>query len=99
MPFFDLAWFQLTRKEVDRSIEVIRNDKPEYLFVDTDIDRPLNTEIIRATAPSPFGEMRTESVQRVGRILEIRKVFNEVRKDYEVVESGILLSVYRRKAQ
>lgn len=99
MPFFDLAWFQLTRKEVERSVETVRRDRPEFLFVDADIDRPLNTEIIRATSPSPFGELRQESIQRVGRISEIRKVFEAVRGEYEIVESGHLLSVYRRKVQ
>ncbi len=46
MPFFDVPWFLLTPKENAACVDRIERDRPEYLFVDSDIDRSLNGEVL-----------------------------------------------------
>ena len=66
MPFFDLQWFLLTDKEVNLCIERIQTQKPPYLFVDTDIERDLNGEIVAAELRDISGP-EGESLMRVQR--------------------------------
>jgi hypothetical protein len=96
MPFFDLQWFLLTAKEVNLCIERIETQKPPYLFVDTDIERDLNGEIVTADLrfiSGPGGE----SLMRVQRLNLLKDIFRAVKKDYEPVKHGMLLTVYKRK--
>ncbi len=97
MPFFDVQWFLLTNKEVRLCIERIQNQKPSYLFVDTDIERSLNGEIVAAGIPL-VSEREGESLLRVQRLNLLKDVFAAVKDDYEPVEKGLLLSVYKRKS-
>ena len=96
MPFFDVQWFLLTDKEVRLCIERIQNQKPPYLFVDRDIERNLNDEIVRTGIPlvlMPEGE----SLLRVQRLNLLKDVFAAVKDDYELEMSRGLLTVYKRK--
>ncbi len=96
MPFFDLQWFLLTDKEVNLCIERIKTQKPHYLFVDTDIERNLNGEIVTGDLgfiSGPGGE----SLMRVQRLNLLKDIFAAVREDYEPVKQGLLLTVYKRK--
>jgi hypothetical protein len=97
MPFFDLQWFLLTDKEVQLCIERIKTQKPHYLFIDTDIERGLNGEIVTADLgfiSGPAGE----SLMRVQRLNLLKDIFAAVKDDYQPVKRGILLTVYERKA-
>ena len=96
MPFFDLQWFLLTDKEVQLCIERIKTNKPHYLFVDTDIERDLNGEIVTAELEFISGPAR-ESLMRVQRLNLLKDIFAAVKNDYEPIKHGILLTVYRRK--
>lgn len=98
MPFFDMAWFLLTQKEIDMAIESVNHSKPSYLFVDTEIERTHCGEIIDSNViPFTYGTLHDESVQRVERLAGIRRVFSAVKEDYEPVEKTALLTVYKRK--
>ncbi|MBA3754079.1 MAG: hypothetical protein H0X01_08090 [Nitrospira sp.] len=96
MPFFDLQWFLLTDKEVNLCIERIKTQKPHYLFVDTDIDRDFNGEIVTAELEFISGPAG-ESLMRVQRLNLLKDIFAAVRDDYEPVKQGLLLTVYKRK--
>jgi hypothetical protein len=93
MPFFDVPWFLVTEKEVERCVSSLRQAGPEYLFVDTDIERSLNGEVLN---PKEFAmwTLHDESLQRVQRLEKLRKVFEAVKGDYKPVERGVLLTVY-----
>ena len=96
MPFFDLQWFLLTDKEVNLCIERIQTQKPQYLFVDTDIERDLKGEIVTAELrliSGPGGE----SLMRVQRLNLLKDIFLAVKEDYVPVKQGGLLMVYQRK--
>ncbi len=97
MPFLDVSWFLLTHRETRRCVDSIREARPEHLFVDTDIDRSFNGEIIENSLPVRSGG-RLESVLRVQRLGELKKLFNAVREEYAPVERGSLITVYRRLA-
>jgi hypothetical protein len=96
MPFFDLQWFLLTEKEVNLCIERIHTHKPQYLFVDTDMERDLNGEIITADLRFISG-LGGESLLRVQRLNLLQDIFTAVKEDYEPVKQGTLLTVYKRK--
>jgi len=97
MAFFDLQWFLLSPKEVALSVERIKNNKPQYLFVDTDIERDFNGEILLSGLQS-IGFPGEESLQRVQRLHLLQQVFQAVKKEYVPVKEGILLTVYKRTA-
>ncbi|MDP3588627.1 MAG: hypothetical protein Q8R58_11295 [Sulfuricurvum sp.] len=96
MPFFDLKWYLITPKEFDKSIKILELNKPEYIFVDTGIDRNINNEIIDSKLPK-IGYLYQESVWRIQRLKLLYKVFQDVSNDYQLVEKGYLISVYKRK--
>ena len=96
MPFFDLKWYLITPKELDKSIKTLENKKPEYLFVDTGIDRDLSNEIIDSKLPK-IGYLHEESVWRAQRLKLLNVVFQGVASEYQLIEKGHLISVYKRK--
>jgi hypothetical protein len=97
MPFFDLQWFLLSPKEVALSIERITQNRPQYLFVDTDIERDFNGEILLGGLQS-IGFPGEESLQRVQRLHLLNDIFTAVKDDYTLVKKGVLLTVYKRAA-
>ena len=96
MPFFDVQWVLLTEHEVNLCIERIKAMKPPHLFVDTDIERNLNGEIIRIPIPR-LGDLGYEPLSRVQRLNLLKDVFAAVKDDYELEMSSGLLAVYKRK--
>jgi hypothetical protein len=96
MPFFDVPWILLTEQEVNLCIESIKSKKPSYLFVDTDIERNLNGEIVAREAPL-IGGHGDESLMRVQRLNLLKQIFVAVKDDYELEVGRGLLTVYRRK--
>jgi hypothetical protein len=97
MPFFDLQWFLFSPKEVLLSVERIKKNRPQYLFVDTDIERDFNGEILLGGLQS-IGFPGEESLQRVQRFHLLREVFQAVKEEYVPVKKGVLLTVYKRTA-
>jgi hypothetical protein len=95
MPFFDLKWYLITPKELNKSIKTLQVNKPKYIFVDTGIDRNLNNEIIDSKL-SQIGYLNQESIWRVQRLKLLNEVFQSVANDYQLVEKGYLISVYKR---
>lgn len=97
MPFSELAKFLSTPRELALSIEKIRQDRPLYLFVDTDIERDYTMDVLDPRIPPHLNNLQWFSVKRVKWQELLQKVFMAVKDDYEPVEQGMLISVYRRK--
>jgi hypothetical protein len=96
MPFFDVPWMLLTENEISLCVESIKTKKPSYLFVDTDIERNLNGEIVSARIPF-VSDLGGESLLRVQRLSLLKEVFAAVKDDYGLEMSRGLLTVYKRK--
>lgn len=96
MPFFDLKWYLLTPKELEKCKALVHTAKPEYLYVDTHIDRNLNNEIIDTKFPK-ISYLNQESIWRVQRLKLLNEIFQAVKNDYELTQSSPLISVYKRK--
>jgi len=96
MPFPDLQWFLNTDKEVEQCIEKINTDRPNFLFVDADIERNIVNEIIYDDAPVSIAS-NLESIARVLRLNELKKIYYAVKNNYELIEKGYLISVYKIK--
>ena len=91
MPFFEMSWHLFSGRESNEAINLLRSRKHEYLFVDTNIDEQEDMCEKLCLA------IHNESASRRGRYNEMRKIFSAVRDDYEKVEEGVLLSIYKRK--
>lgn len=91
MPFFEMSWHLFSERESHDVINLLRVDKPEYLFVDTNID------VVENMWDKLYPTFHDESLARRGRYNEMNKVFMAVRDDYDKIEEGALLSVYKRK--
>lgn len=96
MPFFDLKWYLITPKELDKSIKSIQSNKPKYIFVDSNINRNYKKEVIDLKTPV-IGYLHQESVWRVQRLMLLKQIFDTVGVEYDLVEKGTLISVYKRK--
>lgn len=96
MPYIEMSQFLITKNEMQNVIDTVNSKQPEFLFVDTDINRNLNTDIVNSKAPN-IGYLHNESVWRVQRLNLLKDVFNAVRDDYEPLEKALLVTVYQRK--
>jgi len=96
MPFIDMSWYFVTNKEVRNVLDLLRRNKPEYIYVDTDIYRNYNNDLIDIRIPK-IGYLSQESAWRVQRMKLLNLVFEGISNDYSLCEKGILISVYKRK--
>jgi hypothetical protein len=96
MQFHEIGNFMITQVETEKVIDEIRHDKPDVLFVDSDIKRPNALDIIPPVGP--FGYLYDESHWRALRLGLLGDIFNQIRDDYELAESGPLISAWRRKS-
>ncbi|HEX9050205.1 MAG TPA: hypothetical protein VF841_06685 [Anaeromyxobacter sp.] len=91
-PHFDSQWALLDERERRRWIETAAAARPRYLFVGREVEAepPPREELV-------CGERaRGEAQAAQGRIDGLRQVFEALSGRYERVETGPLLSVYRR---
>ena len=93
MPFDDVATSLATGRETELCINTIIKDRPQYLFVDSDIERDLRGDIVDPRDPV-IGVMYGGSLERVQMLEELRKVFEGVKKEYTIIDRGDILSIY-----
>ena len=95
LPYFDISQYLITEKEKNNVINRIKNIKPEYIFVDSDINAPYELDIV------PISESGTglheESRMRVYTLNAIRDIFLAVKDAYTPIDEGTLITAYRRK--
>ena len=96
MPFFELSKFFTTPRELELSIEALRKDSPQILYVDNDIERDYTIDVMDPRVLL-INHLQPFSVVRAKQFELLKKVFVTVKGDYELVEQGALISVYRRK--
>ncbi len=94
MPFFEMQSFVFTSKERTEAINRLMSQKPEYLFVENEID------VKQPDLWEPYfnyPNINKERKSNQERRLELGKIFTAVEEDYEKIEEGVLLSVYKSK--
>ncbi|SKA82351.1 hypothetical protein [Desulfobaculum bizertense] len=97
-PFFSLIDFLITQKEVKFVTEQLLKEKPQFIFVDSDIDSPYQLDIIplyNGYTSNPW--LRAETQFKPSTFEAMRSIFNSIRSSYTLVESTPLISVYKRK--
>lgn len=99
MPFFDLKWYLMTPKELEECKELLWTRRPKYLFVDTALDRDRGQEVMNKNLPMSIDYMyhHGEAIWRAGRLELLYSIFRDVEKQYDLVEQGALISVYKKK--
>ena len=98
MPFVEVGLSLVSDKEMKQCIDAIRNNSPEFLFVDTDIKRSYlgdvydpNDKVTKLLGTALLSSGRVEVLSN------FQRLFLAIEDDYELVEKGILISVYQRK--
>ncbi|HBM16413.1 MAG TPA: hypothetical protein DD381_08755 [Lentisphaeria bacterium] len=105
MAYPDLQWFVMNENMAENVTNKIKKEKPEFIFVDKDIDRNLeyeyqgSLEFITNTIQNRDykGAFRKESFFRVYRIGYLKILFDKVKHDYILIDSSPLISVWKRR--
>lgn len=93
-PHFDLQWALLTDEDRRRAVDVVASARQRYLFVGREVEAEGADPLDRS--PCGLGSSREQESAR-GRLRELRRVFDALSAGYERIETGPLLSVYRRR--
>lgn len=102
LPYSDLRTYLFAESEYQSILQQYQRVKPMYFFVDTEITTSPAITVIRYARLSNILVKATgfEALRTVGSACSLEKMndlWNDLAKDYEKVESGRLISVYRRK--
>jgi len=94
MPFFEMQWFLISKKDVETAVQRIKQLKPEYIFVGHEVESeqfydPWHVIFEEST-------LETERTSARGRLAELRNIFKAVSLDYIPIKTGQLLTVYKR---
>ncbi|NDK08791.1 hypothetical protein EOM39_06145 [Candidatus Gracilibacteria bacterium] len=96
-PFFELRSTIVTKYEYQKIKQIIEQNA-NLLFVDNDIDKDFLEEMNQMSYFDIEPYWRNESwKQRIPKLQTLKNLFNEVKDNYELVEKGTLISVYRKK--
>jgi hypothetical protein len=100
MPYPELGYSLITERDVRRAVDAITDRRPEYIFVDTDIDT--YSSGADPSAVDPWSKLfnnknsNRERASRLGRMVELRRVYESVASGYVKIDGGRLISVYRK---
>jgi hypothetical protein len=98
MPYMEMGLSLVTQKEMDRSVNLIKTQRPEYLFVDTDMMRNHGGDVYDEDDPATiYLDTYMSSKGRAMVLDNFAKVFEKVRSLYEPVQIGQLITVYKRR--
>ncbi len=96
IPAVSVALDMIGKKDIARMARPILKNKPEYIFVDTDILRNYVNDIYNI-----YGELGRiaydESIGRVTVMDNMKMLFLRIHTKYELIEKGRLISVYKFK--
>jgi hypothetical protein len=98
-PHFDLVSYLSGPKALKKATDSWRAQRPELLLVDTCIECSL--QILQSSRP---GILQVNPAQydriseKIDRLKQLKKLFQNIESEYELVERGALISVYRLKS-
>lgn len=97
LPVVNLALDLLSNRDIDRCVQAIERDKPQYIWVDSDIHRDLRGDVM---LPYDFWEVERNYPESYGRFAvmkNMRILYQRIRNEYSPLAQGSLLTVYERK--
>jgi len=95
MTFSELTAYLFSKKEYEAVLNSIKEHKPRYLFVDTNLKDYRSDPWANLYTASFFSP---ERASRMGRYALLYKIFLEVENDYKKIDQTELISVYERKS-
>jgi hypothetical protein len=98
LPVVNLALDLLAQRDIDRCVQAITTHKPQYLFIDSDIRRDLDGDVMTPDDCLNVPRNYQESYGRFTVLKNMRSVYNRIQNDYVPIQQGPLLTVYARKA-
>jgi hypothetical protein len=100
MPHADLVSYLNSPAALGKTVNLLKERRPEILFVDSCIDCSLAT--LQSGRPALLGinpEQYAHVHEKIDRLTHLREAFDKIGSDYELVERGTLISVYRLKGK
>lgn len=101
MPHFEMPYYLITPRERLRAIQSITENKPEYIFIDTDINNyqpgfdPSLYDPWHKIYNSDW--VKQERASRYERYTELWKIYHAIANDYVKIKNGELICLYQRK--
>ncbi len=93
-PHFDLQWALFTEEDRRQVVGVVASARPRYVFVGREVEEDVADPW--EGAPCEVDVLPEQESAR-GRLREMRRVLDAISAEYERIETGPLLSVYRRR--
>ncbi len=99
MPFVEVGLSLVTGREMKQTIDAINGNRPEFIFIDTDIGRNYLGDVYDPTNKATrWLETYVLSSGRAMVLGNFQRLYGEVKDQYQLVERGLLISVYKRKS-
>jgi hypothetical protein len=98
MPHFEIGTFLNSTEHLELVISDLKRRRPELLIVDSCI--ACSAVPLRPAQPIPYlqSSYLTRAIEKVDRLQRLKSVYAAIADDYELAETGMLVSVLRRKA-
>lgn len=101
LPYSQLDVSIVSKKEFRYVIDTIQKNKPQYIFIDSDISDNHFSDILDPRDPltlmmQPNNTGYNLSAGRVLTLMNLRDIFNALKNSYHKVATGDLISVYKR---
>lgn len=97
LPVVNMMLDLMSYDDIERCVQAINRDKPQYIFVDTDIARERRTDILSESDSLVADGYYHESYVRALAHKSSQQLFVRIQNDYQAIEKGRLLTVYQRK--
>ena len=91
--YSDLQWMLVGEKEYNLVLGDIRDNKPEFIFVDTDVERDFENDYY----PFLDDKFKHQAIMRIARLNKLKELFQSVKSEYKKVDSSDLITVWQRK--
>lgn len=86
-------------KEMKQCIQAINDNRPEFLFIDTDISRSYLGDVYDPENKITIWLKTYDSSQGRAMVLKnFQRLYKELKEKYQLLEKGLLISVYKRRS-
>jgi len=83
--------------DICRFFNLIKNNSPIYIFIDTDIARSYIGDVFDPNDPLAKKDLYQQSSSRASMMMNSKQLYSKLLALYEPIDKGALITVYRRK--